>query len=125
MACSACHTAFPQLTAFGRLFKLNTFKVNASLFLQKGCAFTLGYFTMNGDKDAGIYGPSSVDGSLNNQPNSNGIMAQVDLIPWQNTQFSLQYTYYNKFNGATKDYDGFGRNAADNNTLYLLVWINF
>ena len=32
---------------------------------------------------------------------------------------------YNKFNGASDNYDGAGRNASDNNTLYLLSWINF
>ncbi len=38
---------------------------------------------------------------------------------------SLQYTIYNKFNGAHSDYDGFGRNASDNNTLYFLIWLAF
>jgi hypothetical protein len=32
---------------------------------------------------------------------------------------------YNKFNGAATNYDGFDRNASDNNTLYLLVWLVF
>jgi hypothetical protein len=32
---------------------------------------------------------------------------------------------YNKFNGGSTNYDGSGRNAKDNNTLYLLGWINF
>ena len=27
MACNACHTAFPQLTSFGRLFKLNGYNI--------------------------------------------------------------------------------------------------
>jgi len=28
----------------------------------------------------------------------------------------LQYTGYSKFNGASSNYDGFGRNASDNDT---------
>ena len=32
---------------------------------------------------------------------------------------------YNKFNGADSNYDGFGRNASANNTLYALVWLMF
>lgn len=32
---------------------------------------------------------------------------------------------YNKFNGGTRNYDGFGRNTGDNNTLYLLTWVAF
>jgi hypothetical protein len=32
---------------------------------------------------------------------------------------------YQKFNGAETNYDGYGRNASDNNTLYLLIWLMF
>ena len=32
---------------------------------------------------------------------------------------------YDKFDGARKNYDGAGRNARDNNTLYLETWIAF
>jgi hypothetical protein len=104
---------------------LSTFRINGSLYLQKGFAFTLGYFMTNGDKDAGLYGPDPIDGSMNHSPNSNGLMAQIDLIPWQNTQFSLQYILYDKFNGGNSNYDGSGRHAGDNNTIYILAWINF
>jgi hypothetical protein len=34
----------------------------------------------------------------------------------------LQYTTYSRFNGASDNYDGFGRNARDNNSLFLYVW---
>jgi hypothetical protein len=34
----------------------------------------------------------------------------------------VQYTGYTKFNGAKNNYDGEGRNAGDNNTLYTSVW---
>jgi hypothetical protein len=37
----------------------------------------------------------------------------------------LQYTAYQKFNGASTNYDGNGRNANDNNTTYLLGWVAF
>ncbi len=30
-----------------------------------------------------------------------------------------------KFNGATSNYDGMGRNASDNNLIYGYVWIAF
>jgi hypothetical protein len=38
------------------------------------------------------------------------------------TQFAIQYTIYGQFNGADSNYDGSGRSAGDNNTLYLLAW---
>jgi hypothetical protein len=33
----------------------------------------------------------------------------------------MQYVLYNKFNGAHTNYDGSGRDAADNNTLYFAL----
>lgn len=104
---------------------LNSFKVDGTVYFQKGFAATLGYFTVTGDKDDGLYAPGSISGNRTGVPNSNGFIAQLDFLPWYNTNFSLQYTYYNKFNGAKTDYDGFGRNATDNNAIYLLVWVNF
>jgi hypothetical protein len=35
----------------------------------------------------------------------------------------LQYTGYSKFNGGGNDYDGSGRNASDNNTLFGFLWV--
>jgi hypothetical protein len=104
---------------------LNSFKIDGTVYFQKGFAVTLGYFAVSGDKDEGMYIPGSVSGNRTGVPNSNGFMAQLDFLPWYNTDFSLQYVYYNKFNGAKTDYDSFGRNATDNNTIYLNVWVNF
>ena len=60
----------------------------------------------------------------NNKPDTEGWTTELDWVPYENTKFALQYTMYNKFNGASDKYDGV-RNASDNNTLYLLSWINF
>lgn len=64
-------------------------------------------------------------GFANNKPDSKGWIAELDWVPYENTKFALQYTMYNKFNGGDTNYDGMGRDAKDNNTLYLLSWINF
>jgi hypothetical protein len=40
----------------------------------------------------------------------------------QYVRVGLQYTSYSKFNGAASNYDGFGRDAKDNNTLFFYVW---
>ena len=37
----------------------------------------------------------------------------------------LQYVAYTMFNGASHNYDGFGRNAGDNNTVFLYAWMAF
>ena len=43
------------------------------------------------------------------------------LAPFMNLRVGLQYVAYSKFNGSSIDYDGYGRNASDNNTLYLVL----
>jgi hypothetical protein len=43
----------------------------------------------------------------------------------QNVRVGAQYTVYSRYNGASDNYDGFGRNASDNNTLFGYVWFAF
>lgn len=104
---------------------LNSFKADASYNLPVGVAFTLGYFATSGDNDAILYTANPVDGYNTSSPNSSGLTAQITYLPWLNTQFSVQYVAYNKFNGASSNYDGSGRNASDNNTLYVVGWVVF
>jgi len=42
-----------------------------------------------------------------------------------NTRLGAQYVLYSKFNGASRAYDGAGRDASGNNTLYLFLWVAF
>ncbi len=104
---------------------LNKLNLNASLFLEKGFNFTLGYFNTTGSVDKGIFTPESVGGSNNGNPGSSGFRTQFDYIPWQNVQLSLQYFAYQKFNGLKTNYDGESRNASDNNMLYFQLWLAF
>ena len=48
---------------------------------------------------------------------------QSPAQPWMNLRLGVQYTAYDKFNGGDRNYDGFGRNASDNNTLYVFAWL--
>ncbi|GAA4281036.1 cytochrome c [Gaetbulibacter aestuarii] len=106
--------------------KLKKFNIDGSLFLkQQGLNFTAGYFNINGSSDTGLYAPEEVFGSINGSPNSSGIRTQIDFLPWENTQLSLQYFAYNKFNGSSSNYDGFGRDASNNNMIYLQLWFAF
>jgi hypothetical protein len=104
---------------------LNSLKMSAEIYSNKGFGATLGYFSVDGSKDNGLFSPTAITGSSTNSPNSNGFIAELSYLPWYNTKFSVQFTKYNKFNGASSNYDGFGRNASDNNSLYLLVWLCF
>ena len=40
-----------------------------------------------------------------------------------NARFGVQYTGYHRFNGGGSNYDGFGRSAGDNNTLFVYAWL--
>jgi len=62
-----------------------------------------------------------VTGTFNGDPRSSGYIASVSYWPWQNLQLGAQYTGYTRFNGASTNYDGAGRNASDNNTFYLVA----
>jgi hypothetical protein len=104
---------------------IQTFKITGRLSYEKTYAFALGYFSTTGSRDPLLYVPDPVTGSIDHKPNSDGLIFESSFIPWQNALFSLQYTLYNHFNGLGKDYDGFGRDAANNNTVYLIFWIAF
>ncbi|HZE22124.1 MAG TPA: hypothetical protein VE082_08730, partial [Desulfobaccales bacterium] len=110
---------------------LDTFRVNCNYayWSQYGTfGGNVAYFATFGNQDTGLYAPNPVDGSLNGRPNSNGFIIQATYLPpiWERrTKILVQYTIYTNFNGAGTNYDGFGRSAADNNTLYLSVWQMF
>ena len=104
---------------------LNTVRADASLLTASRLGGSLGFFTISGDADNILYAPDPVVGSVTGKPNSDGIVAEVQFMPWLNTRFSLQYVAYQKFNGGTSNYDGDGRSASDNNTIYLLAWLMF
>jgi hypothetical protein len=102
---------------------LKTFKLKGSYYFDRKYGATAAYFSTTGSADAGLYG-TDADGNARS-PNSNGYILELDYLPIQNVRLMLQYTAYNKFDGAKNNYDGSGRNANDNNTLFLNVWVAF
>ena len=104
---------------------LETFRVNASYLPSPRLNVTLGYFDTRGTSDAILYPPESVTGSATGSPNSSGGVAELDFNAWQNARLGAQYVAYRRFNGGTTSYDGAGRNASNNNALYLFTWLAF
>jgi hypothetical protein len=112
---------------------LKTFKARLGYYYDTKYGINLGYFSTHGDRDDGLYNltdpntgePVAVIGSVNGSPNTNGYIIEFNWLPERDRRFMLQYTGYHKFNGARTNYDGLGRNASDNNTLYLLAWFLF
>jgi hypothetical protein len=64
---------------------------------------------------------SAVAGGANGSPRSNGYILNVSWWPEQNVDLAVQCTGCFRFNGARINYDGSGRDAAANNTVYLLA----
>jgi hypothetical protein len=104
---------------------VRVFRLNSSYYPKAWLGLTLGYFQTTGTSDTLRYAPAPVSGSANGNPKTNGFIGELDLNPWQNTRLGMQYTAYDKFNGGKADYDGFGRRASGNDTLYLLAWVVF
>jgi hypothetical protein len=104
---------------------LKVFRVNGSYYPRQWLGVTGGYFDTRGSTDAGLYAPDPVDGSASGSPKTNGFIGEVDVNPWENTRVGVQYTAYSNFNGGKTDYDGSGRNASGNNTLYAFTWLAF
>ena len=97
-------------------------KLDVGLYGPK-LAYVLGHRRGHGDLDTVRFGPEAVDGAANGKPDSQAWIAEIIYSPWQNVQLRAQYTAYTKFNGASSNYDGFGRNARDNNALFLNAWL--
>ena len=110
---------------------LRNLKLTGSHLYDKTFGGTIQYFRIDGSADAGLYG-----GSKTGSPTSDGFVLQANYLPFNksggpkfwprsNVKLSLQYTIYNRFDGARTNYDGAGAIARDNNTLYLEAWIVF
>jgi hypothetical protein len=121
----ALDASFANGAALAASHTLNTYRARATYHYGQHGALSVSPFVITGDADALLYPSAAVTGSTNGRPNSSGVIAQADLMPWQNVRLSAQYTAYTKFNGGTTNYDGAGRNASHNNTLYLSLWLMY
>ena len=100
---------------------LNTVQANAEYHFGDKISGTIGFFNIDGTPDPLLYPEGPVFGNANGDPRSNGYIANVSYWPVQNIGLTFQYTGYARFNGAGANYDGAGRNAGSNNTIYLLA----
>jgi len=100
---------------------LDTAMVNAEYHLGNRYSATVGWFDTGGTADPLLYAQSPVTGSANGNPRGAGYITNFSWWPVQNLQLAVQYTGYTRFNGAAINYDGAGRNASGNNTVYLLA----
>ena len=90
---------------------------------------TAGYdpvtLTINPDPAALAPSTRQVDGNVTGNPATRGLTLEAFWTPVQYLRAGAQYTAYTRFNGASRNYDGFGRNANDNNSLFLYTWLAY
>jgi hypothetical protein len=105
---------------------LNTVLANAEYHIGNKYTGTLGWFNTTGISNTTLYPPNiPVTGNFNGDPRGTGYIANFTYWPWQNLMLAAQYTAYTRFNGAQYNYDGSGRSASANNTVYVDAKIIF
>lgn len=109
---------------------LDTQRLKGSYFYNNKVGGSLAYFSTTGSSDHILYSGNPGDGTAtntNSTPDTKGYIMEVSYLPVEKIRLALQYTVYNKFNGASNNYDQnlTGRNASDNNTLFLSTWFLF
>jgi len=108
---------------------LRSLNASVSYIYDSTWSLTAGRVSVGGTADATLYG------TFTGSPNSAGYIFELAYLPfshggpsfwpWLNFRVGLQYTHWNKFDGATTNIDGMGRNANDNNTFFAYIWTVF
>jgi hypothetical protein len=93
-------------------------------------AASFGLFNTTGSTDPAYFGFGTTG-----TPDTRGYILMLEWVPfgksdswarpWVNVRLGIQYTGYTRFDGGSSNYDGTGRSASDNNTLFLFYWLAF
>jgi hypothetical protein len=98
---------------------LNQLKLKASYIYQNQVGTSIGYFNTTGSSDTMLYPDPA------GNPGTRGWVSELFWMPEQHMRVGMQYYAFNRFHGASADYDGNGRNPRDNNTLFIYAWAAF
>lgn len=108
---------------------LRSLDASISYIYDRTWSFTLSRSVLQGTTDAALYG------TFSGSPNSANWLGEIAYLPfmhggpafwpWLNARIGLQYTLWDKFDGATSNIDGLGRKAHDNNTVFIYSWFAF
>jgi hypothetical protein len=115
--------------------ELQQIRLALTYYYKETYGLTFGWQDTWGNANPLLNAPAPVIGSANGQPNSNAFMVEADWVPfgksdsiaapWVNLKVGIQATAYTRFNGGTTNYDGFGRDARGNDTIFLFSWLAF
>ena len=81
--------------------------------------------TFDPNPETPVTSAGQVDGNRTGSPATRGITLEAFWMPIQYLRVGAQYTAYSRFNGSADNYDGFGRNARDNNSLFVYTWVAY
>ena len=109
---------------------LQDMRLDASYHWHDQIGVTVSGFDTWGSQDDLLY---AANRTL--RPDSSGVNLQIDGTPYGegksplgarfNIRIGAQYTAYMTFDGASRNYDTFGRNASDNNTFRVFAWVAY
>jgi hypothetical protein len=109
---------------------LDDVRIDASYYWRNTVGLTAQLFDTWGSSDDLLY-----EANRRRRPDSSGLLLQLDGTPYGNgrsplgPRFNLrvgvQYAAYFTFDGAASDFDGFGRDASDNNTFRVFAWFYY
>jgi hypothetical protein len=112
---------------------LDAFRMDASYAYNQTYSAGFGLFDITSGTDFTYYG--NLTGSIYGKADTRGYIVQLEWVPfgkaqswghpWLNARLGLQYTGYLNFNGGSTNYDGTGRAAHQNNSLFLFYWLIF
>ena len=114
---------------------LQQIRLTLTYYYRQTYGLTFAWQNTWGSVNPLLYAPGPLTGSANGKPDSNAFIVEADWVPfgkpgsfgspWVNLKLGLQYTAYTRFNGGTSNYDGFGRDASGNNTIFAFAWLAF
>ncbi len=81
--------------------------------------------SINPDPLAAAPSVRAVDGNRTGSPQTRGATLELFWSPLQNMRIGAQYTAYDRYSGLGGNFNGFGRNASDNNSLFTYVWLAY
>lgn len=118
------NASFPLGMSSSSSTVLKTFRGDVHYFYKRQWGGGVQYFDTRGDANDLLYNTGDpVMGSTNGRPDTRGWTAELNYLPIENIKLALRYTSYQKFNGASDNYDGFGRSARDNDSIFALIWV--
>jgi hypothetical protein len=117
-------------TSFGAKSHLDQIRLNAAYWYKNTYGLNLAWQRVWGPVNQVLY-----SGNTSFRPDSNAFTVEADWVPfgkddswmqpYANLKLGIQYTAYTSFEGSATNYDGTGRKASDNNTIYMFAWLAF